>query len=246
MESLLPLFFVVIILLTIVLSSFLAKTFKAKRHQPYWMVLPWVVAFLAVITANIFQLDGLYAVGIGLSVFMLSLEMINGMKFSSAATITVTTLATLALSFVGIGYALNQSGTHTQAFTANVLSFIPQSQFYNLSFLEEIDKKKSGILDEVGESLVNYSENDLLPRKVIKKRIIKSTVYSEVSPKKAGSLLGSKFRLLRSDGKILKGNIMGLEGNKLVISKYIPSKGMIQARIHLDLIKKFEVLKQRR
>ncbi len=243
MESLLPILFAVTILCVIFISSFLAKIFKAKRSRPYWMVLPWIGALISIIVANIFQLDGLYALIIGLSIFVLVLEFVNGMQFTSAATITVASAASLALLMVGSVYALNQSGTKTNTSIKNAIGFIPESEFYDLTFLAHIDSEQSiDLTIEDNEVVAGYSEQELLPNRVIKKHNLKSKIYHVISPRKAGSMRGATVRLLKYDGKILKGSIVGVEGNRLILGKYVPNKGMIKAPIHIDLIKKLEVL----
>jgi hypothetical protein len=244
MASLLPIFFVAIFLFVVFISSFLAKTFKAKRYAFLWMLLPWIVAAIAVVAANIFQLDGLYALAIGLAAFMLILKVINGMQFSSVATILIANIAILAMLFVGALYGVNKSGESTSDFTANAIAYIPESKFYDLSFLEQIEKKEDqGLVDLDEESMVDFSEQDLLPNRVAKKYVKHPSVYHVVNPRKAGSMRGARFRLLKHDGKTIKGSIIGVEGNKLIVGKYIPQKGMIKAPILIDVIKKLEVLK---
>jgi hypothetical protein len=53
---------------------------------------------------------------------------------------------------------------------------------------------------------------------------------------------GATIRLLKTDGTVLRGNIVGLSGAKLIISKYIPQKGIIKAPIAFSSIKKLEVM----
>ncbi|MEE9352115.1 MAG: hypothetical protein V3U78_07635 [Thiotrichaceae bacterium] len=243
MASLLPIFFVAIFLLVVFISSFLAKIFKAKRHGFFWMLLPWVVAAIAVVVANVLQLDGLYALAIGLAAFMLTLKVINVMQFSSVATILIANIATIAVLFVGTLYGVNKSGENTSGFTANAVAFLPESKFYDLSFLERIEKEEDQGFVDTEEPIVDFSEKDLLPNRVAKKYHKNPSIYHVVNPRKAGSMRGAKFRLLKHDGKTIKGSIIGVEGNKLIVGKYIPQKGMIKAPILIDLIKKLEVLK---
>ncbi len=245
MELLLPILSGIILFFVILITSYLAKIFKAKRHKIYWMVLPWVASIVAIVAANIFQLDGLYAIAIGMTTFILVLEVINGMKLMSALTITMASIAMLALFSVGALYGINQSGTSTHSFMVNAISLVPESEFYDVSFLEKLDDKKDDMLlmdDSDAELATIFTEKDLLPEKqTTQKTVTKNYAYRVVSPQKAVSMRGAKFRLLKHDGKTIRGNIVNVEGNKLIVGQYIPEKGMIKAPIQMNLIKKLEV-----
>ncbi|MEE9302402.1 MAG: hypothetical protein V3U84_01320 [Thiotrichaceae bacterium] len=243
MESLLPILFLVIILCVIFMGSFLAKIFKAKRFKIHWMVLPWIGALISIVAANVFQLDGLYALAIGLMAFVIVLIFVNGMQLTSAVTIIMTSIASLALLSVGSMYALNQSGTSTRTLTARAIEFIPDSKFYDLSFLAKINETKDTVfIIEDDEVVAGYSEQDLLPNRIVKKYNLKSPIYRVINPSKAGAMRGATVRLLKRDGKLLRGSIVGVEGNKLILGKYVPNKGMIKAPIPLGMIKKLEVM----
>lgn len=228
-------------LVVILLSSFLAKILKAKRHQPYWVVIPWMLAFVAAVTANIFQLDGLYAVAAAMVVFILSIEVIIGMGFTSAVTVSIASIAILTISAAGSLYGLYRAGTKIEPITNNALSFLPTSKYYNLSVFEKNQKEEETDL-LVDDLMLSYTDFDLLPNKVVKKPFMESRVYHEVNPRYAGSMIGASIRLLKTDGTTLKGNIVSLKDRKLTINRYVTGKGSIKAPISLSSIKKLEVM----
>lgn len=225
----------------IFLSSFIAKILKAKRHQPYWMVIPWVLAFVAFVAANVFQLDGLYAIAAGMVVFILSVEVILGMGFTTAVTVSIASFAILTMASAGSLYGLYRTGTPIEPITNSALSFLPASEYYNLNFMEKNDDTEETDL-LVDDLMLGYTDLDLLPNKVIKRPVIESRVYREINPRNAGSMIGVSIRLLKTDGTVLKGNIVSFKGNKLTINRYIPNKGAIKAPISLSSIKKLEVM----
>jgi len=227
-------------LVVIFLSSFIAKILKAKRHQPYWMVIPWMLAFVAAVTANIFQLDGLYAVAVALVVFILSVEMIMGMGFTGAVTVSFASIAILTMTSAGSLYGLHRAGTKIEPITNSALTFFPTSKYYNLGIFEKNEKEETDLL--VDDLMLGYTDLDLLPNKVVKRPVIESRVYREIDPRNAGSMIGASIRLLKTDGTTLKGNIVSLKGKKLTINRYITGKGAIKAPISLSSIKKLEVM----
>ena len=240
MPSLLSVF---VLILTLFLSSFVAKLLKAKRCRFYWLAVSWLLTFVTIVAANLYQLDGLYALGAGTLVFMLSLLLLNGMIFPAAITTLVATLSIFGLLFVGELYLLQQTGSKTSGVISTALRFVPDSQFYDVSVFEEAGEKEADLFAESDEELVSYSEADLLPERVIKMPVIHSQVYHKVNPRKAVNMRGASFRLLKTDGKLVKGNIVGVRGNHLIIGKYVPGKGVIKAPIAFASIRTLEVLK---
>ena len=225
----------------IFLSSFLAKILKAKRHQPYWMIVPWVLAFVAAVTANIFQLDGLYAVAAAMVAFILSIEVIMGMGFTGAVTVSISSIAILTMTVAGSLYGLYRAGTEIEPITNNALSFLPTSKYYNVNVFEKNQTEEETDL-LVDDLMLGYTDLDLLPNKVINRPVIESRVYREINPRSAGSMIGASIRLLKTDGTTLKGNIVGLKDKKLTINRYVIGKGAIKAPISLSSIKKLEVM----
>ncbi len=241
MDSLSLLVLAGVAFVVIFLSSFIARILKAKRHQPYWMLIPWVLAFVAYVTANIFQLDGLFAIAAGMVVFILSIEVIMGMNFTTAVTVSIASFAILTMVSAGSLYGLQRAGTKIEPITNTALTLIPSSEYYDFSFLEknEMDEETDLLVDDL---MLGYTDLDLLPNKVIKRPFIESRVYREINPLNAGSMIGASIRLHKTDGTVLKGNIVSFKGHKLTISRYVTTKGSIKAPIALSSIKKLEVM----
>lgn len=240
MDSLTSLLFIGIGVVVMFLSSFIAKLLKAKRYQFYWMVIPWLLSVVAIIATNIFQYDGLYAIAAGLVVFILSIEIIVGMGFVSALTVTITSFAILIAASAGGLYALKKSGSEIEPITTSVISLIPESQYYNMGSFQVAKHHDDLLVDDL--VMDDYTDLDLLPNKVVQKPIIESRVYREINPLNAGSMIGAMIRLLKTDGTVVKGNIVGFSGSKITISKYISKKGMIKAPIAISSIRKLEVM----
>jgi hypothetical protein len=117
---------------------------------------------------------------------------------------------------------------------------VPESQFYDLSFFGR--EKPQEDLYNVEEEELFFSEADLLPMKIQAKNLkLAEKAFKEMSPYKANSVKGARVRLFKQNGDLVKGNIVGLEGNNLIIAKSVASKGIIRAPVPLASIKKLEV-----
>ncbi len=88
-------------------------------------------------------------------------------------------------------------------------------------------------------------ETDLLPAGAVKEEVIKQKPY--VAPKyhvvrigKIGSLIGRPIRIHRTNGKTLKGALVGIRGNSAVIKQRIHS-GVATTPISIATISKLEV-----
>lgn len=242
MDLLPALLSILVLVATLFLGSLITKLLKAKRYRFYWMFLTLLLTFVAVVTANLFQLDGAYALGIGLLVFLLSLRIVNGLSLAASVTTLVASLSVLGLLFIGQLVLLQQLGSNPRETVDTALRFVPDSEFYNVSVLEKVEDKDSDLF-EMEDEEVSYSEADLLPDRVEEKPVLQSRVYQPVNPHKAGKMTGAMIRLLKMDGKLVKGNIVGIQGNHLIIGKYIPGKGVIRAPVSFASIKKLEVLR---
>ncbi len=241
MDSLLLLLLIGAAALALFSNSFIAKILKAKRYRFYWMILTWLLTFIAIVAANLYQLDGLYVLLIGISTFFVSLLVLNGMKPATAFTTAISGLAIITLFSVAILVLLQQAGSDTRGLTATALGLVPESEFYNVNVLQKPEPDETDLYAKEAEDIV-YSESDLLPNRVVKAPVIRAHIYHEVDPRKAGSMKGASIRLLKTDGKTVKGSIVGVKGNRLIIGKYVASKGMIQAPVAFASIKKLEVL----
>lgn len=240
MDPLLLGLFLGITLIVIFSSSLLARLFKAKRHKIYWAVIPWLLAIVAIIAANIFQLDGLYALGIGIATFIVLFKLITGLDLLSSLTVTIASFAVMGMLFAGSIIGLGKGGFETDEFVNTALVMAPESEFYDLSFLQRNKNTGTESLFEA-EEMVSFSEKDLLPSASVAKKALAARSFQELNPTKADSVRGARVRLMKHNGDLVKGSIVGLKGNKLVISKYVSNKGTIEAPIPLSSIKKMEV-----
>ena len=252
---------IAIFLITLFLTSHIAKQLHGKNWKMPAIFMSWVVggifAFLAVVALDVLPIAELdptvilvikYALPILLStiVFMLLVRL----DFMSAFTVNAAGLFIgLILSVAGIvslGHSIEQTVTTgniaLQTAKANVVSMITGKPVDKaaLAKLEPVE------VEEYEEVEPVYTTKDFLPpsaQKALEKK--EGTIYTQphyrnINVLNARRVIGKRVRASWRDGKVSVGKLEAVEGGDLIVSLR-REEGIAQVPISMTSLKKLEV-----
>ena len=225
------------LVMTALVSGIVAKNFKVKRpHMPLAFL---AVALVVAIVIGIYKIypDSLVTFAVSIIMYLMLLILLLGMRALDALVITIAGIATIGVILFAGGVTLDKyQKSHLMS---DMTVFIQKTRFL------EIKPAKTSPLVDSSENLESgdYTESALMPEGSQKQRIIiQSKTYHSVRPQNAYKYQGLTVRLLKKDGTLLKGTLVGTERGRVVLSVYlVKEKGVIKAPVTFSSIQKLEV-----
>ena len=241
----LPILLVVSLLMVVFVSARLAQLFKAKRP---FVWLAFLVVLLAIATGfgvyKYYVHDSIIILVSALAMYVVLLLLLMGMGILESLVTSIANVAVMGLVLFAGGMVLDR---YQNSQLVNVMmNYVKDNQSF-ISFSVFPETKQDGVHDVVDDkhedAFVFYSEALLLPEGAIQqKNGLSSNTYQTVKLANAHTVKGKPVRVVKKDGEILKGTLVEIRKNSLVLSVYIPSaKGMIIAPIAMPIIRKLEV-----
>lgn len=221
-------------------AGVIAKNFRVKRPHMYLAFI--VVALAAIIVVGVHGRypDSLIVFATAILVYFGLLVLLMGMKTLDALLISIASIAIMGVVLFAGAIALDKyQGSHLMS---DMTRFIQDTRFL------EIKAAKTSLIADSSKNIddsdsVDYTEAALMPKGSQKKRIVlKSKAYYSVRPQNAYKFLGLAVRLLKKDGTLLKGTIVGTERDRVVLSMYlVKEKGIIKAPVSFSSIQRLEI-----
>jgi hypothetical protein len=243
--SALPLLLVASLLMVVFVSVGLARLFKAKRP---FIWLAFLVVLLAIATGfgvhKYYGNDSIIILVSALAMYIVLLLLLIGMGLLDALVTSIANVAVMGLVLFAGGMALDRY--QNSQLVDVMINYVKDNQsFISFSVFPETKQDEGDDVtdNKHEEAFVFYSETSLLPEGAMQqKNGLNSNTYQTVKLANAHTVKGKPVRVVKKDGEILKGRLVEIRKNSLVLSVYIPSaKGMIIAPIALPLIRKLEV-----
>lgn len=244
--SALPLLLVVSLLLVVFVSAGLARLFKAKRP---FIWLAFLVVLLAIATGfgvhKYYGNDSIIILVSALAMYVVLLLLLIGMGILESLVTGIANVAVMGLVLFAGGMVLDRY--QNSQLVDVMMNYVKDNQsFISLSSVSPETKQSliHGVGDDKHEDeFVLYSEVSLLPDGAREqKNELNSKTYQFVKLADAHTVKGRPVRVMKKDGEILRGTLVEIRKNSLVLRVYIPSaKGMIIAPIAMPIIRKLEV-----
>lgn len=239
MDMLIIPIFAFIFLLTLWLTSHIAKQLHADRPAMPWILLSWVVgaiaAFAALVMLDVLQLGLDDPIKLGLQVFLpvflivLAYAMFNGLSAGSALTTGIAALFMgLIFSVVAIvvtGKPLDKTIQYSQLTMQNAKQQAVAMITGKKAELVDIDKEMSP-QEEVAkydEPEPVYTSRQLLSDKAQKAldrqeaKGLPSHRYRNIAVYNARRAVGMQIRMSRTDGKVASGKLEEVRGGDLIV-----------------------------
>ena len=239
--SALPILLVASLLMAVFVSAGLARLFKAKRP---FVWLAFLVVLLAIATGfgvyKYYGHDSIIILISALAIYVALLLLLMGMGVLESLVASIANVAVIGLVLFAGGMVLDRY--QNSQLVDVMINYIKDNQsLISFSSFPETKQDEGHEVDE--DEFVFYSEALLLPEGAIQqKNGLSSNTYQTVKLANAHTVKGKPVRVVKKDGEILKGTLVEIRKNSLVLSVYIPSaKGMIIAPIALPIIRKLEV-----
>ena len=242
--SALPILLVASLLMAVFVSAGLARLFKAKRP---FVWLAFLVVLLAIATGfgvyKYYGHDSIIILISALAIYVALLLLLMGMGVLESLVASIANVAVIGLVLFAGGMVLDRY--QNSQLVDVMINYIKDNQsLISFSSFPETKQDEGHEGHEVDEDeFVFYSEALLLPEGAIQqKNGLSSNTYQTVKLANAHTVKGKPVRVVKKDGEILKGTLVEIRKDSLVLSVYIPSaKGMIIAPIALSIIRKLEV-----
>ena len=240
MTTLLTLLLIAAAVMTALTGGLIAKTFKAKR--PYMSLAFVAVALVVAMIIGLYDIypDSLIILAASIVMYLIMLILLLGMRTLDALIITIAGIAIIGVVLFTGGVVLDKyKGSHLME---NMTSFIQETRFLEIQPTKVPLVVESSETTEASES-IDYTELALMPEGSQKQKIVlKSKVYHSVSPNNAYKYQGLIVRLLKKDGTLLKGTLIGAERGQVILSMYlVKEKGVIKAPVAFSSIQRLEV-----
>jgi len=244
MNNILLVLLAVSLLMMVLVSGGLARLFKAKRP---FMWLAFLVVLLAVATGfgvyKYYVSDSIIILASALATYSVLLLLLMGMGILESLVTSIANIAVVGVILFAGGMALDKY-QHSQLVEV-MLSYVKDNQSF-ISFASASPKTKHDVqsVDAKHEDeFVLYSEELLLPEGTRQQEnTLDNKAYHPLKLADAYTMKGRSVRVLKKDGKVLKGKLIEIRKNSLVLEIYVSrAKGMIIAPLALSVIRKLEV-----
>ncbi len=244
--SALPILLVVSLLMVVFVSAGLARLFKAKRP---FVWLAFLVVLLVIATGfgvhKYYVHDSIIILVSALAMYVVLLLLLMGMGILDALVTSIANIAVMGLVLFAGGGALDKY--QNSQLVDVMMNYVKNNQsFISFSSISPATKQsmKQGVVDDKHEDeFILYSEVSLLPDGAREQQNeFNSKAYQFVKLADAHTVKGRPVRVMKKDGEILRGTLVEIRKNSLVLRVYIPSaKGIIIAPIAMSIIRKLEV-----
>jgi len=237
---------IIIFLITLWVTSFLAGLMRAKKPQMVWIFASWLIATLLSIV-GIFALRYLVFDKLIIDILMYLIPLylftfvyrfVNKMNWMAAIATTTTAFSVGMIAIVMLIIALGKPLDKT---IINIAAYVG---FADQPFAEKI------VSEEEEEETRVFSEQELLNPQVRaaliaqeerqQQRYKQQLTFKIISTQQAKSAIGYKIRLAKTNGKVFEGILSNIQQGQLIIEHRLYG-GIATTPIALNSVKKLEV-----